>query len=74
MAQQCFDEVLKLFEDKSLHRICGQYVIVAEKVILAKCLQLNEVDALSYGTVIDVLKSLINCSVPNFMKLFHFFL
>ena len=39
---------------------------------MAICLQLNEVDALPYKTVIDELTGLTNCSVPDFVKLFDF--
>ena len=41
---------------------------------MAICLQLNKVDALPYKTVIDVLTGLTNCSIPDFVKLFHFLL
>ena len=37
------------------------------------CLWLNEVGALHYETMIDVLIGLTNCLVSNFVKLFDFF-
>ena len=65
---------LKLFEDKSLCRICGKNVTVAEKEIVAACLQLNEVGVLTYETLIDVPTGLTNYSVPDCVKLFDFLL
>ena len=38
-----FTKYLKLFKDKDLCRIHGKNVSVAEKEIVAVCLQLNEV-------------------------------
>ena len=65
---------LTLFEDKSLCRIFDKNVTVAEREIVAICLRLNEVGALSYKTVIDVLTGLINFSVPDFGKLLDYLL
>ena len=68
------EKYIKLFEDKGLCRICGKNVTFSEEGIVAICLQLNEVDALPYETVIDVLTGLTNCSLPDFVKLFDFHL
>ena len=48
--------------------------MVAEKKIVALCFQLNKDSAITYETVIDVLMSLTNCSVSDFVKLFDFLL
>ena len=45
----------KFFEEKGLHKICGENVIVPVKEIVVECLQLNEVDVLVYETVINAL-------------------
>ena len=45
-----------------------------EKEIVAVFLWLNEVGALLYEIVIDVLTCLTNCSIPDFVKLFDFLL
>ena len=65
---------LKLLKDKGLHRICGKNITVAEKEIVAVCFWLKEVGALTYKMVVDVLTGLTNCSVPDFVMLFGFFL
>ena len=70
MIKWALKKYLKLFVDKGLCRVFDKSVTVAEKEIVAVCLQLNKVGALTYETVIDVLTGLTNCSVPDFMKLF----
>ena len=65
---------LKLFEEKGLRRIRGENVVIAEKEIVAVCTRLKEVNALPNETVVDVLKGLTNCSVPDFTELFDFLL
>ena len=45
---------------------------VAEKEVVAVCLHVNEVHTLLYGKVIDVIRGLSNCSVPDFVMLFDF--
>ena len=40
--------------------------------MMAVCLSLNEVGALPYETVVDVIADLANSSVTDFMKLFDF--
>ena len=52
----------------------GKNVTVAEKEIVALSLWLYEVGSSPYETVIVVLTSLTNCSVPAFVKLFDFLL
>ena len=47
---------------------------MAEKKIVAMCIQLNEVGTLPYETVIEVLTGLTNFSVPVIKKLFDFIL
>ena len=59
---------------KSICRICCKNVTVAEKEQVAVCLWLNEVGALTYETVVDVSTSMTNSSVPDFVKMFDFFL
>ena len=64
---------LKLFEYKGLHRICGKNVTIAEKKIVAVHLWLNEVGALPYETVINVLTGLTNCSVHDLWSCLNFY-
>ena len=63
-----------MHEDKGPHRILGENVTVAAKRIVAVCLQLNEVGALPYETMMDVLTGLTNSSISDFVRLFGFLL
>ena len=47
-------------------------VTLAETKIVDVCLKLNEVNALAYEAVVNVLTALTNCSVSDFVKLFDF--
>ena len=58
------NKFIKQYEDKGVCKSYGKNV----------CLWLNEVHALLYETMIDVLMGLTNCSLPDFVKLFDFLL
>ena len=66
---------LKLFQDKGHHGIhVKNNVTVAEKKIVAVCLQLHEVSALPFETVVGVPAGLTDCFMPDFLMLFDFLL
>ena len=69
-----FKKYLKLFQEKGLCRVRGENVVIAQKEIIAVCIRLKEVNALPEETVINVLEGLANCLVPDFTKLFNFYL
>ena len=61
---------LKVFMNKGTGLVRGESLVILEPQVVGVCTWLCEANALPDETVVDVLKGLTRCSVPEFSKLF----